>query len=539
MKRLLSLMLALSMLMGLSIAIAETATSAPDPKTILDGVTLEPSKGLYLDEHLEISGMGIHFNNYPTEFDGCYYFQAIEKLTNAKIVIDWRTADGYDTQVATTLASGKLPDIMGAGSYGVLNLANEGAIVALDDYLHLIPNIVEAVGEKRMADWRQADGHIYTLPTIVDVPGSQSVMVRQDWLDKLGLEVPTNWDEWLTLWRAIRDNDLNGNGDNTDEIPLALEMGQSGERCMASLLNAFGIAASADTQFCVLDDGTYTMVYEHPRYFEFLQAVQDMYNEGLIDPEFTMRKQAELFTAMDTGLVGTAMTWAERARLSTYTNRESGNEDALWTCVAPIVGPYGDQMTQERKAVTSVWCITTAAEEAGKVEDILKVFNWNYGEEGLILYNYGIEGKTYDIVDGKYVLKPEIVKNGFVDYRATGMEYEPFGGRWFTDAFTQCLFAGQNIDELDDASQSFYNGLAVVNNDYFYPMPQTLETEAYTEYRGELITGAAGVCVLRDQCIAGQITVDEFKEKYEALKDMGLQDVIDQGAEAYAKIMGE
>ncbi|MDO5021788.1 MAG: extracellular solute-binding protein [Eubacteriales bacterium] len=538
MKKLLSLLLAVGMLLSLSLAFAEE-TKAPDPKSILEGVKLEPSKLLYLEKPLEITGMGIHFNNYPTEYDGCYYFPAIEQKTNAKFMIDWRSTDGYDTHVATTLASGKLPDIIGAGTYGVLNLAEEGAIVQLDEYLDLIPNIVEAVGEDRMAYWRQADGHIYTIPTIVDVPGAHSVMLRKDWLDKLNMEVPTNWDEWMALWRGIRDNDLNENGDATDEIPLALEMGASGERCMSSLMNAFGIRTSSDTQFCVLDDGTYTMVYEHPRYMEFLQTVQDMYKEGLIDQEFTMRKQAELFTAMDSGLVGTAMTWAERARISTGTNRDSGAKDALWECVAPIVGPHGDQITQERNAVTNVWCITSAAQEKGIVEDILRVFNWNFGEEGLILYNYGIEGKTYDMVDGKYVLKPEIVANGFVDYRATGMEYEPFGGKWFTDAFTQCLFKGLTIDELDDASQSFYNGLAVVNNDYFYAMPQTLETEAYKEFRGELITGAAGVCVLRDQCIAGQISVEEFQQKYNELKAMGLQDVIEQGSTAYAEIMGK
>lgn len=537
MKKLVSLVLALAMALSLTGVWAE-APVLPDPRTILDGVDLKPSENLWFEKPLEITGMGIHFNNYTTEFDGSYFFPAIQKLTNAKVMIDWRVIDGYETQVATTLASGKLPDIMVAGAYGVMNLVNEGAIVPLDDYLDLMPNIVEAVGEDRMADWRQADGHIYTFPTIVDVPGSQSVMIRQDWLDQLKMKAPETWEEWMTMWRAFRDNDMNGNGDTTDEIPLALEMGANGERCMASLMNAFGIKASSDTQFCVLDDGTYTMVYEHPRYLEFLQTVQDMYAEGIIDREFTMRKQAELFTAMDTGLVGSCMTWAERAKLSTYSNREAGDEDALWVTVAPIKGPYGDQMTQERKAVTSVWCVTNAAQAAGKVEDIVRLFNWNFSPEGTVLYNYGIEGKTYDVVDGKYILRPEFVAKGFVDYRATGMETEPFGGRWLTDAFTQCLFAGKQVEELDDASQSFYNGLAIVNNDYFYPMPTVLETEAYTEFRGELITGAGGICVARDQCIAGQMTAEEFAAKYSALKQMGLQDVIDQGKEAYATIMG-
>ena len=519
MKKTLSLLLSLVMLLSIGSALADK------------------SPNLYFEKELSITGMGIHFNNYPTEFDGTYFFPSILERTNARVQIDWRVIDNYATQVATTLASGKLPDIMVAGAYGVSNLASEGAIIPLDDYLDLMPNIAAAVGEDRMAAWREADGHIYTIPTIVNVPGSQSVMIRQDWLDALGMKAPETWEEWLALWRGIKANDLNGNGDPNDEIPLALEMGANGERSMASLLNAFGIAASADTQFCVLPDGTYSLVYEHPRYPEFLQAVQDLYKEGLLDQEFATRTQAELFTAMDSNLVGTTMTWAERAKLSTYSNREGGDKDALWSCVAPITGPYGDRMTQERNAVAKVWSITAEAEKAGKVEDIIKLFNWNFSEEGIILYNYGLEGVHHDVVDGKYILKPEYVANGFVDYRVAGMEFEPFGGVWLTDAFTQCLFAGKSMDELDDAAQSFYNGLAVVNNDFFYPMPQSLETEAYTDYRAETIT--TGVCVARDQAIAGQMSVDEFFKQYESLKGRGLQDIIDQGAAAYATLLGK
>jgi putative aldouronate transport system substrate-binding protein len=527
MKRLLALFLSLLMAMSVTAALASEGRSP----------------NLWFDNPLEITGMGIHFNQYPTAFDGCYYFPTIQKRTNAKVMIDWRVVDDYTTQVATTLASGKLPDILVAGEYGIMNLVSEGAIVPLDEYLDLIPNIVAAVGEERMANWRQADGHIYTIPTIVDVPGSQSVMIRQDWLDMLGLKAPTTWDEWITLWRAIRDQDMNGNGDAKDEIPLALEKGDNGERCMASLLNAFGIGASADTQFCLLDDGTYTLVYEHPRYREFLEAVQGLYAEGIIDQEFSTRKQADLFTAMDSDLVGTTMTWAERAKLSTYSNRDGGDKDALWTCVTPITGPHGDQMTQERNAVTSVWCVTTAAAKAGKVENILKLFNWNFSEEGIILYNYGLaadDGQykaTYDVVDGQYKLRPEVIAEGFVGYRTLGMEFEPFGGKWLTDAFMQCLFAGKTVADLDDAAASFYSGLAIVNVGYYYPMPKTIETEAYVEFRAEMLT--TGVSVLRDQCIAGQITVDEFFAKYEELKPLGLQDIIDQGAAAYALLSGK
>ena len=540
MKKVLAMILALTMILGATAVAEEAAT--PLLQELIDAAqTLEPSSELWFENGLTITGLGAHFNNNPVGFDACYYWPAIEKLTNAHIDIDWRTEDSIATAVQTTLADasqgGKLPDLMQLGGYSARELYEEGAIIALDDYLDLIPNIVEAVGEDRMAKWRSADGHIYTIPTIVNVPGSQSLMVRKDWLDQLGLDVPTSWDEWVAVWRAFKENDMNGNGDTTDEIPLAFTQGGNGESSLIPLLNCFGIPVSNDGQFCLLDDGTYTMVYEHPRYPEFLEAVRGLYAEGLLDNEFATRYQAELYTVMDGGLVGTAFTWAERARVSSETLIASGDEDALWLCVAPLVGPHGDQMTQEREAVTSRWCISTQAEADGKVEDILRLFNWNFGKEGNDLYNYGIEGVSYDVVDGENVMKQEILQNGFTDYRGAGMQYEPFGGVWQTSAFTQCLFAGGTPETLSPAGASFYSGLAIVNNPYFYSMPQTLGTDAYLENRAELIT--TGVCVLRDQCVAGQISVEDFFAQYETLKTRGLQKVIDECSAAYAAIVGE
>ena len=139
-----------------------------------------------------------------------------------------------------------------------------------------------------------------------------------------------------------------------------------------------------------------------------------------------------------------------------------------------------------------------------------------------MLYNYGIEGLTYNVVEGVPTLNLEIVKNGFTDYRTIGMECEPFGGLWETNAFMQCLFAGETLENLNAAYKSFWNGLNSegVNKGHYYPMPPTLETEAYIEYRGELIIGSAGIlCAIS---VAGQLSVDDFFAKYEELKGRGL-----------------
>lgn len=345
------------------------------------------------------------------------------------------------------------------------------------------------------------------------------------------MDFPQTWEDWLTLWKGIRDYDLNGNGDSGDEIPLALSYGEDGEKCMTMLMNAFGIRASADCQFCVLDDGTYTMVYEHPKYDAFLQAAAELYSEEIIREDFDSYDYNKIEELMKENMLGTTMTWAVAAS-NAEELRANGDKDALWEAVAPIQGPYGDQMIQERELVSPSWCITARAQKEGKVEDIVRFFNWCFTEEGARLYNYGIQGVSYEMNGDEPVLKSELVQNSFSDYRTVGCNFEPFGGLWLESAFMQCLFSGKPEDQLDEITAESFKGLFEVNDGFFYTQPGTFETDAYVKYRSNLIT--AGVCTLRNQAIRGEITVEEFREKYEELKRSGLDAVIADAARVSA-----
>lgn len=499
---------------------------------------LPKSETLYFEQGLQITGIGMTYDGRPTSFDGCYYFPAVETMTGAHIAIDWQEEEGYSSAIATTLLSSKkdLPDLINPTGFGVMELADDGLIVPLDEYLDLMPALVAAVGPEHMDAWRASDGHIYTIPSVSTIRGSFSMMVRRDWLGTLGLAQPQTWADWLAYWRGVRDNDLNGNGDPSDEVPLALAQSADGERSLTLLLNAFGIAASNDTQFCVLEDGTYTMVYEHPRYPEFLAAMAQLYAEGILVSGYESFSYSSIDRMMGDNTLGSAMTFAA-AGSQTAALRKAGDTDALWQSVMPVAGPYGDRMIQERELVMPVWCITAGARENGKVEDIVRFFNWCYTQEGARLYNYGIEGVSYALQDGSPVLDKELVANGFTDYRAVGINYEPFGGYWLQDAYMQCLFAGQTKEELTDIQKEVYDGLFTVNNPYFYTQPLTIETESYVEYRTSLIT--EGVCRLRDRAIRGEITQEEFWSGYAQLKARGLDRVIDDGRAYVQNLVAE
>lgn len=487
---------------------------------------LPRSQQLYFADGLTITGMGVNYSGDAVKKGDNYYFPAVAQQTGVTLDIFWSEAEDYQSSLSATLLAGidQLPDILNASDFGVMDLADDGAVIPLDDYLELMPDIVAAVGPERMDYWREADGHIYAFPAITNVPGAQTMMVRRDWLDKLGLDAPETWEDWLTLWRAIRDNDVNGNGDPSDEIPFAAQYGADGQRCLIPLLNAFGIKVSGDTQFCLLDDGSYTLVYEHPRYGEFLTAVQQLSAEGLIPADLNQMHLDELDKAMDENRLGTTFNWAERCRTSAQTLRQSGVTDALWEAVAPISGPEGAQMTPERLMITPIWCVSAAAQKSGKAQDIVRFFNWCYTQEGSWLFSYGLPGISYELEENGPVMVPEITENGFTSYRDAGCNIESFGGLWQEGAFTQCLFEGKSREEMDDMTEEFYKGIEVVNDAYFYTLPKIRQTPAYTKYGVPLIR--EGVCKLRDQAIRGEITTEAFFAGYEGLKQDGLAEVL-------------
>ena len=93
-------------------------------------------------------------------------------------------------------------------------------------YLNRLPNVAqyfERVPQAK-AIAQQNDGSIVSIPGDAgeDWNGSMAhLFINRTWLDRLGLQPPTTWDELRDVLVAFRDQDPNGNG-QADEIPFAL-----------------------------------------------------------------------------------------------------------------------------------------------------------------------------------------------------------------------------------------------------------------------------------------------------------------------------
>ena len=443
--------------------------------------------------------------------------------TGVDIEFTWAADDALQTLLSSRIADHNLPDVIGNVKYNtqIQDMIDEGLIIPLTDLLEeKLPNYYRYLTEEDLVYAANAsDGELYGLGYLQGLEVQNSWAVRQDWLDELGLEEPKTWDAWLNAWRKMKEADFNGNG-KADEIPLWFDE--------VGMLNIFGIKASGN--YCVEGD-EYLYVAEHPRYMDFLDTTRMLYEEGIIAQDYvTIGKLADACASVG---VGTFTASVSTAPQQTRVLREV-DENAFYKCVSPVQGPFGDQLIPRRNKITNNTWITTAAVEEGKLDAILEFFDYLFSDEGIFITNYGIEGESYKVVDGKPVIQSPYVDN-FKGARGYGIVPSIFPIYLDADVFNTISNAGIAEEDMDEITYEAVRGNTIVNQGYTYAKPQVIVTEATVEY-AELFDQQKAI---RDKYIMGMITKDEYLKEYDALKAAGLNEVIEQINEVYQTLIGK
>lgn len=318
---------------------------------------------------------------------------AIEKATNVDIEWEVTPSSQYETYTQTILAAAEdMPDIM-CSVYGQdpRTLYEAGLIIDLKPlidsvgentkkYLEENPDILGMITEP--------DGTILSIPTIQDGENfGHGLMIRKDWLDKLGLQVPTTSEELLDVLRAFKTGDPNGNGE-ADEIPCVIEGTYSLEFSWPYM---FGVSGGRD--FDADENGKVFYPPMSDNYKEYLKYMNGMYSEGLLDAMFSTRTGEEKTTLINTDKTGLVQGWV--TNLPTY----NANEGQEWIAINVPTGPNGKSFSVSVPTITGKNFITKDCENP---EAAFKFLDYVWAsEEGRMLANYGIEGVSYEMVDGE------------------------------------------------------------------------------------------------------------------------------------------
>jgi putative aldouronate transport system substrate-binding protein len=198
--------------------------------------------------------------------------------------VPWNGGTDYLQQLRLRIAAGDLPDVFLPWGGIEAELIENGAVADLTElvqeempvYYDNVPDEVWDYVKSLSPDGES----IYFLPAVTFTP--LGAMIRGDWLDRLGLDVPTTTDEYVAVLEAFRDEDANGNGDPNDELPTS---GREGGRWMDHLFAPFGVAMTEGYPQWAIYDGELQYSGVQPEMKAAVEWIRGLYADGLLDPE--------------------------------------------------------------------------------------------------------------------------------------------------------------------------------------------------------------------------------------------------------------
>lgn len=356
-----------------------------------------------------------------TSLDENLTMQYYEKLSG--VDIEWQHPSNANTigeAVNILLASGDLPDIVYNLTYGTENLdtliENEMILDLTDLIPQYAPNLNKILEEnpELRAQVTTYDGHIAMMPGLrldESTRYFESLIIRDDWLKKLGLEMPTTIEEWYNVLSAIKNGDPNGNGE-ADELPFVANTNE--EMGVYRLSSLWGFNGCFYKQYATsIRDGKIIFAVDAPEFDAWVAEMAKWYEEGLIDSEYVstdatswkekvLTDRAGSFYGKMNGGIGTLLT--------SY-DYETGDPDFSLTPVGYCVTEdgksydfYSQEIFDNEGAAISTNC--------KDVETAMRWIDYMYSPEGQLMASFGVEGETFEYnEEGKPVYAGKVMED--------------------------------------------------------------------------------------------------------------------------------
>jgi len=353
-----------------------------------------------VDEPISIKMVVGQHAGHPS-FADLLVYQEYEKMTG--IAVEWEM---IPTNVLTEkknlmLVSGEYPHAFHSARLTAQDLmlyGSQGIFIPLNDLIEEhAPNFRRLLEEN--PDLRRGitmpDGNIYAFPRVFDpeftsVLAGAKLWINTNWLQELNMENPETLDEFYAFLVAVKENDLNGNGE-ADEVPLVA----TGDAYLFHIFRgAFGLGNRGFAHEHVdLDPqtGGLRFIPTSPEYKALLEFLHKIYAEGLLNQDLYTLTSAQLAAKAREGVYGAIIT----------TNPLTGYDTDYYEGALALEGPFGDKLyANVKSALVDIGAFVITDTNPYPAETVRWV-DYFYSDEGAKLFFMGIEGLTYqELPDG-------------------------------------------------------------------------------------------------------------------------------------------
>lgn len=332
----------------------------------------------------------------------------------------------YDTKVSLALNTGtNAPDvIMYAETKGEnASLALNGAIVPISDYPEWTPNFnatVKEFGIQEDVDMLNlGDGKRYYMPALYDQPFYDGgLILREDFLKAKGFDAPKTFDDLYKILKAYKE-------ENPTSYPLTILVGTRVLYRMT--MPSFGISLGKNSS-----TGSWVLSWDYDKkeffegaisqnYKDYITFFAKLYAEGLLDPEMTDPIDGDKWNQkMATGAsMATYAYYDQIGGIAAATDIE-GLSLNMYPPLEGTVGAHHQPKSKTYKGFMFPVSTTKRPDFERIVRTIDAMF---YSEEAAKIWCLGVEGVTYDMVDGKVVFKDSILNSADGIYKHLQLQY--------------------------------------------------------------------------------------------------------------------
>lgn len=335
---------------------------------------------------------GLDYNNYPVQ-------KFLEDKTGYKVEYDVLPQDNPMDKLNVIMASGQDYDFITINdSTRYSTYSQQGALLDLEPLVKKYgPNITKNI-DKAMFDRIRVNGKYYAIPTSTASGRKDStnilsgILVRQDWMDKLGIKAPTTIDEFTDMLKQFKDKDPNGNG--AKNIPLTSDNTMN--------LLTTGIAGAFGLEFNWNDvNGKLVNQVQMPGFKDYILYLKDLYNKGLIDKESPTNQFSTAKEKFTSGRAGAfADGWGDIPTIDDTLKKTQPNAKVVY--LPPVSGKYGKAVEVAGDLKSSIDYFTFIPKSSKHAEDVIKYFNLKLEEDTFRTMVIGDENVDYTVKDGGY-----------------------------------------------------------------------------------------------------------------------------------------
>lgn len=438
-----------------------------------------------------------------------------------------------NTAMSLLLASGNLPDILLFNfqmhyTGGEAKAIDDGVIYPLSeeflaenapDYLKVLQS-----NEAYMKGSTTPNKDIYGFTFIVGdevLKTGYGLTVRDDWCKELGIELPETPEEFHNMLVAFRDQ-------KGVKSPLSISSGNMSELLDRGIITSpFGLV----TRDIYVDNKQVEIGFAKNEYKDVLEYLNKLYEEGLLDANFSTLDSATVTSNILSGQSGVA-SGALNGGLGTWLQTNKDVENYSLAGIHNLVSNRGDKALYGHYNTDVVGGTAVITSSCKNKELAARFLNYGYTEDGHTLYNFGVEGESFDMVDNYPTYSDYIMNNpeGLSKQKAMSEYLLAFNNGPFVQD-KRYLEQYADLPEQKEAMEIWMDNDAAV-----YKLPRiSINADTISEYS----TLLSDLQTYRDEMtikfIRGTESLDNFDKYLETLESMGVsrikeivQDAVDE-----------